>query len=136
MKRVVTFGVYDFFHIGHLRLFKRARACGDYLIVAIQRTEDIHTNKPEAEIYYSLEQRVELVESLKIVDEVIPYSKVEDDIKNIDFDVFVMGSDQILNPHFVAAAEWCKALGKEVVVLERTPNVSSTSIKGSVKSLK
>lgn len=36
MKKVVTFGVYDYFHLGHLRLFKNARELGDYLIVAVQ----------------------------------------------------------------------------------------------------
>ena len=41
MTKVVTFGVFDYFHYGHLKLFERAKAMGDYLIVAIQAEEYI-----------------------------------------------------------------------------------------------
>lgn len=46
MKKVLTFGVYDLTHIGHIKLFERAKALGDYLIVAIQETEYIKKLSP------------------------------------------------------------------------------------------
>ena len=64
MKKVVTFGVFDYFHLGHLRLFQRARALGDYLIVAVQDGDYILKYKPEANVLYTTEQRMEIIQKL------------------------------------------------------------------------
>ena len=128
MKKVLTFGVFDYFHYGHLKLFERAKALGDYLIVAVQRDEEIHKTKPEANILYTLDKRLEIVRAIRCVDEAIPYSQVVDDIKKIDFDIFVKGGDQN-HSGIIAAEEWCRNNGKEVVALSRTPNICSSDIK-------
>ena len=128
MKKVLTFGVFDYFHYGHLKLLERAKALGDYLIVAVQRDEEIHKTKPNAKVLYSLEQRVEIIRSIRYVDEVIPYGQAAEDIRNIDFDIFARGGDQ-LHAGFEAAVNWCKSHGKEVAMLCRTPNISSSDIK-------
>ncbi|MDO4499443.1 MAG: adenylyltransferase/cytidyltransferase family protein [Coriobacteriaceae bacterium] len=52
MKKVLTVGVFDYFHIGHLNLFERARALGDCLIVAVQDGDFILKYKPEANVLY------------------------------------------------------------------------------------
>lgn len=132
MKKVLTVGVFDYFHYGHLKLFERAKKLGDYLIVAVQKDEEIHKTKPQAQVLYSLEQRMEIIGSLKCVDEVVPYTQVDDDIKHIDFDIFAKGGDQV-HRGFVAATEWCEQHGKEVVVLNRTPNICSSQIKNDIK---
>ncbi len=130
--KVLTFGVFDYFHYGHLKLFERAKALGDHLIVAVQRTEEIHKNKPDAQLMYSLEQRMEILNAIKFIDEVVPYSQVIDDIKKIDFDILAQGGDQN-HAGFQKALEWCEANGKKVVVLERTPNICSSQIKNNIK---
>ena len=53
MKKVLTFGVFDYFHLGHLRLFENAKKLGDYLIVAVQDGEFILKYKPTAKIFYT-----------------------------------------------------------------------------------
>lgn len=58
MKRVLTFGVYDMLHIGHVLLFKRARALGDYLIVAVQDGDCILKYKAGTEMVYTTEERL------------------------------------------------------------------------------
>lgn len=131
MQKILTFGVFDYFHYGHLKLLERTKALGDYLIVAVQRSEEIHRTKPEAKILYSTEQRIEIIKAIRYVDEVVPYSQVADDIKNIDFDVFVRGEDQ-LHAGFEQAANWCLENGKRVITLTRTPNICSTQIKSEV----
>ena len=128
MKKVITFGVFDYFHYGHLRLFERAKKHGDYLIVAVQDGDYILKYKPQANIYYNTSQRVQMISSLSIVDEVIVYTDVDQTIKNISFDVFVKGEDQN-HSGFQRAAEYAIANGKEVIVLSRTRGVSSTEIK-------
>lgn len=132
MKKVLTFGVFDYFHYGHLKLLERAKELGDYLIVAVQRDDEIHKTKPEAQILYTVEQRMEIIGAIKCVDEVIPYRQVADDIKNIDFDIFVRGGDQN-HKGLMAATEWCKQNGKEVVVLSRTPGICSSDIKNTLE---
>lgn len=77
MKKVVTFGVYDYFHLGHLRLFKNAKNLGDWLIVAVQDGDYILKTKPDAKVMYTTEQRKELVSALRVVDEVVSYTDVD-----------------------------------------------------------
>ena len=60
MKKVITVGVYDYFHIGHLKLFKNAKKLGDYLIVAVQDGDCILKTKPDAKVLYTTEQRIEI----------------------------------------------------------------------------
>lgn len=126
--KVLTVGVFDYFHYGHLKLFERARALGDFLIVAVQRTEEIHKTKPDAKIMYSLEQRMEILSAIRMIDQVIPYSQIAEDIQTIDFDILALGGDQN-HAGFQQAVAWCNAHGKKVVTLPRTPNICSSQIK-------
>lgn len=128
LKRVLTVGVFDYFHYGHLRLFKRCRNYGDYLIVAVQDDSFILKYKPQAKILYSNEQRMEIIKELRCVDEVITYTDVDRIVRDTEFDVFVVGEDQI-HIGFQNAIEWCKNNKKEVIRLSRTKGVSSSSIK-------
>lgn len=106
MKRILTFGVYDMLHIGHILLFKRAKELGDYLIVAVQDGDYIKKYKPQAEMVYTTEERAFMVSCIKYVDEVIIYKDVDVDIQDIEFDVFAKGPDQ-QHTGFQRAIEWC-----------------------------
>lgn len=128
MKKVLTFGVYDMLHIGHMLLFKRAKELGDYLIVAVQDGDFILKYKPGTEMVYSTEERLYMVSTVRYVDEVITYRDVDQDIQNIDFDVFVKGPDQC-HAGFQRAVKWCEEHGKKVVTLPRTEGISSTMLR-------
>lgn len=128
MTKVLTVGVYDYFHLGHLRLFKNARKLGDYLIVAVQDGNFILKTKPDAKVLYTTEQRKELVGALRVVDEVVTYTDIDVTIKNIDFDVFAIGEDQN-HDGFQRAIKWCNEHGKMVVRMKRTPGICSSEIK-------
>ena len=132
MKKVVTFGVFDYFHLGHLRLFEQARQYGDYLLVAVQEDEKILEYKPTSTIFYSTEDRVHLIESLRPVDSVTTYRDVDVDIQHLDFDVFAVGEDQN-HEGFQRAIQWCHDHGKEVARLHYTKGISSTRIKQELK---
>lgn len=131
MKKVVTFGVYDYFHLGHLRLFKKARALGDYLIVAVQDSDFILKTKPNAKVLYTTDERKELVGALRPVDEVVSYTDVDVTIKTLDFDIFAIGEDQN-HAGFQRAIKWCEENGKQVVRMKRTPGICSSEIKDSL----
>lgn len=134
MKRVVTVGVFDYFHLGHLRLFERAKRYGDYLIVAVQDGHSILKTKPDAHILYSTEQRVDLVKALRVVDDVVIYEDVDTILPCIDFDIFAIGGDQ-QHSGFQRALAWCRNNGKDIVKLERTPGICSSDIKQQLSSL-
>lgn len=135
MKKVITFGVFDYFHLGHLRLFEKAKKLGDYLIVAVQDGDCILKTKPDAMILYTTKERVDLVKALRMVDEVIIYQDVDKTIPLVDFDIFAIGEDQN-HAGFQRAVEWCKKNGKDVIRLSRTPGISSSNIKSQLEILK
>ncbi len=134
MKKVLTVGVYDLLHIGHVNLFKRARAVGDRLVVAVQESEVVLKYKPEEKLVYSTEERMYMVKAIRYVDEVITYRAVDDIVKTADFDVFVTGPDQN-HAGFQKAIQWCKEHGKEHVVLPRTEGISSSWLKEQIKTM-
>lgn len=135
MKKVITVGVFDYFHIGHLRLFENAKKLGDYLIVAVQDGDCILKTKPDTNVLYSTEQRIDLVKALRVVDEVIVYDFVEETLPKVAFDVFAIGEDQT-HAGFQRAVKWCEENGKEVIRLPRTPGICSSEIKSSLETLK
>lgn len=128
MKTILTFGVYDMLHIGHILLFKRAKELGDKLVVAVQDGDYILKYKPGTQMVYSTEERLYMVSTIKYVDEVVVYRDVDIDIKNIGFDIFVRGEDQ-QHAGFQRAIQWCEENEKEVVVLKRTDGISSTLLR-------
>lgn len=135
MNRVLTFGVYDYFHLGHLRLFKQCKEYGDYLIVAVQDGDYIKKYKSDVNILYSTEERVEIIESLKVVDRVTVYQTVcTDFLETIDFEVLALGEDHV-GERFDKIVEWCDVNGKKVVRLKRTRGISSTIVKDRIKTL-
>ncbi len=135
MKKVITVGVFDYFHLGHLRLFENAKKLGDYLIVAVQDGDSILKTKPDAHVLYTTEQRIDLVKALRVVDEVIVYQDVDKTLPEVDFDVFAIGGDQT-HPGFQRAVKWCEDHGREVIRLPRTPGICSSQIKSQLNSLK
>lgn len=129
MTKILCFGVFDYFHLGHLRLFEQCRAYGDYLIVAVQDEDYILKYKPQAKILYTTQQRLDMVGALRIVDEVVVYQSLcDEELAALDFDIFALGEDQV-SDRFDAMAEWCRNHGKQVVRLKRTPGICSSQIK-------
>lgn len=132
MKTILTFGVYDMLHIGHILLFKHAKELypGEEcrLIVAVQDGDCILKYKPDTKMVYTTEERMFMVSAIRWVDKVITYCDVDVDIKKIAFDVFAKGPDQ-QHSGFQRAVTWCKENGKDVVVIPRTEGISSTMLR-------
>lgn len=125
MKRILTYGTFDLLHYGHIRLLKRAKELGDYLIVALS-TDKFNELKGK-KAYYNYDMRKKMLEALRYVDLVIPEEKWEqkiDDVQKYFVDVVVMGSDWKNNEKFEILKDYC-----EVVYLDRTEEISTTKIK-------
>ena len=128
MKKVITYGTFDLFHIGHLNILKRAKELGDYLIVAVS-SDDFNAIKGKKCTIPDYE-RMAIDEAIKYVDEVILENSWEqkiNDVKEHNIDIFVMGDDW--KGHFDFLKEYC-----EVIYLPRTPDVSTTQIKKELKT--
>lgn len=124
MKKVITYGTYDLLHYGHIRLLERAKALGDYLIVAVT-ADDYDKSRGKINVKQSLIERVEAVRKTGIADEIIveEYEGQKiDDIKKYDIDIFTVGSDW--KGIFDYLSEYC-----EVVYLDRTEGISSSELR-------
>jgi len=124
VKKIITYGTFDLLHYGHINLLQRAKALGDYLIVALS-TDEFNSVEKQKVTYFSFEERKRLLEAVRYVDLVIPEENWEQkisDIQEFKVDVFVMGDDW--KGKFDFLQDFC-----EVVYLERTPEISTTKIK-------
>ena len=124
MKRVITYGTFDLLHYGHINLLRRARALGDYLVVALS-TDEFNWNEKHKKCYFTYEQRKNMLEAIRYVDLVIPeenWEQKKTDVAKYDIDVFVMGDDWAGKFDFLK--DQC-----QVVYLPRTPEISTTKIK-------
>ena len=125
--KVITYGTFDMFHVGHLKLLKRAKAFGDELIVAVS-TDEFNQMKGKKTLI-PFEQRAQIVSAIKYVDKVIPENNWEQKIKDIkkhNIDIFVMGNDW--EGKFDKLSDYC-----QVEYLERTKDVSTTFLKESLQ---
>lgn len=130
MKRVITYGTFDLLHYGHINLLKLAKSLGDYLIVGLS-TDEFNLLEKNKKCYFDYEKRKSLIESIRYVDLVIPESSWNQKVKDItlfEVDLFVIGDDW--SGKFDFLNDQC-----EVIYLPRTPEVSTTQIKKSIKLL-
>jgi glycerol-3-phosphate cytidylyltransferase len=125
MKRVLTYGTFDLFHYGHIRLLKRAKALGDFLVVGMS-TDEFNAGKGKASVH-DYETRKEILESVRYVDLVVPEFSWEQKVNDIlmyEIDTVVMGDDWAGSDRFMYLNEYC-----DVVFLPRTEGISSTQLK-------
>lgn len=131
MKRVLTVGVFDLLHYGHFELFRRAKELAGpdgELVVAVQKDEVVTKYKPQAKLVYDWETRVKMIRALRFVDDVVPYTDIDESIKGIDFDVWAIGGDQN-HAGFQRAVKWCEENSKKVIRLSRTEGISSSQLR-------
>ncbi|HYH35340.1 MAG TPA: adenylyltransferase/cytidyltransferase family protein [Nocardioides sp.] len=122
-RTVITFGTFDVFHVGHLRMIERAAAHGDRLVVGVS-ADELNLRKKGREPVFSQDERMAIVGALKPVSEVFVEESLElkrDYVLQYAADVLVMGDDW--TGRFDELTDVC-----EVVYLPRTPAVSTTAL--------
>lgn len=123
-------GVFDLLHYGHLKLFKKIKQENPsaFLIVAVQKDEFVQWYKPNVKLFYNYNVRKEMLESIKEVNQVVAYERVQRIVQEVQFDVFCVGEDQN-HQGFKEAILHCKQSNKEVLRFKRTEGVSSSEIR-------
>ena len=130
MARIITFGTYDVLHIGHIKLLKRAKELGNHLIVGVS-SDELNINKKGRAPIYSLQSRLEIIASLRFVDDVFVEDSLElkaEYIINNKADILVMGDDW--QGQFDHLKKHC-----DVVYLPRTPSISTTEVIEIIKEI-
>lgn len=123
MKKIITFGTFDVFHVGHLHILQRAKRLGDWLAVGVS-SDALNFHKKGRYPVYDESDRMSIIAGIKYVDEVFLEVSLElkaDYIKKYNADMLVMGDDwKGKFDNFSSLAE--------VIYLERTPSISTTSL--------
>ncbi len=131
-----TSGVYDMFHIGHLNVIRNAKAQCDYLIVAVSTDELVEKEKHKTPVI-PFEERKEIIESLKYVDQVVP--QVDKNKfgawQKYKFDKMFVGSDWQGTVQWKKYEEELAPHGVEIVYLPHTDGISSTKLTELIKKL-
>ena len=132
MANVITYGTFDLFHVGHLRLLERAKqlAGEDGTLTVVVSSDKFNREEKNKSCTIPDVQRVEIVSALRCVDKVLletPWEQKRRDIIDNKIDIFVMGDDW--KGKFDDLSDICK-----VVYLPRTPEISSTEIKSTLRS--
>ncbi len=128
-----TAGVFDVFHIGHLNIIKEAKKKCDYLIVACT-TDELSLKQKNKNPVIPYNERVEILESLKYVDKVVPqenYNKL-DAWHLYKFDYIFVGSDWQNTKLWINYELEFEKLGAKVVYIPYTKHISSTKIKTKI----
>ncbi len=121
--RIITFGTFDVFHVGHLKILERARKLGDYLLVGVS-TDELNYAKKGRNPFYNQNERMEIISVIRYVDEVFLEESLEFKrhyIQTYQADVLVMGDDWA--GKFDEFSDICR-----VEYLRRTPSISTTAV--------
>lgn len=125
MRTAITFGTFDLFHYGHLRILERTATYGDRLIVGVS-TDELNTSKKGYRPVFPYDHRAAIVRALAVVDDVFPEYRLEDKRQYVvdhGADILVMGAD------------WKGRFDDElngvceVAYLDRTPGISTSSLR-------
>ncbi len=129
-RTVITFGTFDVFHVGHVRVLARAAELGDRLVVGVS-ADALNVAKKGRAPVFNQDERLEIISSLAVVDEVFieeSLEKKKEYIVDHGGDVLVMGDD------WAGKFDWVSDVC-EVVYLPRTPSVSTTGLIEHISSL-
>ena len=128
MIKVITYGIFDLFHFGHLELLRRAKELGDQLVVAVSTDEFNRIKRKKC--VYPYEHRFKIVEAIQYVDKVIPEKNWEQKRKDIisnKIQIFTIGDDW--EGKFDELSDICK-----IVYIERTKGISTSNLKENLVS--
>ena len=135
-KKGFTAGVFDMFHVGHLNLLKRCKENCDYLMVGVLADQFAYEMKGKYPVI-SLEDRMEILKSIRYVDEVIPVdyhnTHKPDAWQLYHFDVCFSGDDHKAELGWIEERKQLNLMGSEIIYLPYTERVSTTMLRSKLR---
>ena len=133
---VVTNGVFDLLHPGHVRYLQAARAQGDALIVAINSDRSVSAIKGPARPLTPETERAEILDALACVDAVVVFDEETpaEIIQAVQPDVLVKGADWA--PDKIVGRDTVEARGGKVVLMPVEQGWSTSSIVEKIRNHK
>ena len=131
-------GVFDLFHVGHLKLIRNAKERCEYLRVAILSDELVMEYKKHYPVIPA-EERKEVLEALRDVDEVVIIEDTPSRLTEYDrrpFDAFFSGNDYEGNPYWIYEQQELRKRGSDVVFFPYTESQSTTKIISKIRNTK
>jgi len=134
-RRVFASGTFDLFHLGHLQFLERAKRMGEELIVGVQTDERVVQTRGRAPVY-PLWHRLRLVSALACVDIAVPVNGPDDelDVVTNNAEIWAVGPEFAQLPGHESLPEKLQAMGIRCVLISRTPDISTTSIKRRIRN--
>lgn len=139
MIKVLVGGGFDLFHYAHLMTLRKAKEFGDYLIVNVNSDERLRMKKGPTRPIIPARERVEIVQAIGIVDEVVclegddtyPVFKLLDLVKP---DVLVLNGEEF--DDFSREREECEKRGIKLVLIPRIIAPSGLDTSGIIKKIR
>lgn len=135
MKIGITFGAFDLFHAGHIKMLEEAKSMCDFLIIGLQLDPSIDRPKKNKPTQTIVERYVQ-VRSCKYIDEIIPYITEQDLIdilSSFKIDLRIIGEEY--QDKGFTGKEYCKKKGIEIYYNKREHRFSSSSLRKQVSKM-
>lgn len=129
MRKVITFGTFDVFHVGHVNILERASKLGDKLVVGVS-SDELNYKKKNRYPVYNESDRMHILRAMRVVDDVFLEESLElkrEYILKSNANLLVMGDD------WKGKFDWVSDVC-DVVYLPRTPSISTSEIIEVVRS--
>lgn len=132
---VLTNGVFDLLHMGHVDYLEKARALGDALIVGVNGDSSAHQLKGEGRPFVPAHERASLIAALRCVDAAVIFEELTADalLRAIQPHIYVKGGDYAAKP--IPEAPTAHSLGAEIKLIDYLPNHSSTELISKIRSM-
>ena len=132
-----TTGVFDLFHVGHVRLLKKAKSLCDKLIVGVSSDNLVKKYKDKYPVI-SHKERIEVVKSCKYVDYIVSQNTLDKfvSLKKLKYDIVFVGDDWFESEKWKELDEKFKAVGVKIVYFPYTKGTSSSLINKTLTELR
>ena len=128
-KRVYIPGVFDLFHVGHLKMLKNFNQIDYFLIIGVQDDRSVYKSKKKYPVL-NISERINFIKELAFVDRVLSYNNTDQSeyLQELNIDIFVIGPEFGNTIEHKKTLKFCKENNIKIITVERTKNISTTLI--------
>jgi len=132
---VLTNGIFDLLHTGHVDYLEKAQALGDALIVGVNGDDSARQLKGEGRPFVPALERAQLLAALRCVDATVIFDDLTADnlLLSLRPTIYAKGGDYAHKP--LPESETAQQVGAQIVLIDYLPDHSTTQLIQKIKSL-